>query len=499
MNTKIKEFVTKYGWFVPVTIAFLLRIFDIARSSIWHDEGYTMWLLRYNIPEILTRTARDVHPPGYYLIAKPWVMIFGTSVFSIRFLSLIFSVGIVYLAYKIVTMIWNERAAFWTSLFLAFSPFLIRFGQEARMYGVVAFFTTLATYYFVKYYKEKKSIYLVGYTLAMIVAMYTQYYSFFVIISLWLILALYTPDFYKFHWLRGFKTASGVFNWKWWLANIALLAMYAPWFPIAYKQVTRVGGSYWIKPEWITVKTIPANVSQFVTYTHMDLVYNWNGILGASLYWLAMLVLIGAGVFLFFDKKKRLVATSLYIFGYLPMILVFTLSKLRTPIYQDRYFPFSAIAIFAIWGCSVALIESKKVRIATGIALIAIMTFGIMVMRVEVNHQMKQVTDQIKSEKRAGDAVVSGSLYAYLDGSYYFNYQGIKLVSKSVDGYGETSLFYDQADIYIVNPERLGSLSDRVWVLGRKGENYTDGTPLQSWTAVKTIEKGNTRAVLYTK
>jgi len=499
MNIRIKEFFTKYTWLVPVILGFCLRLFDIARSSIWHDEGYTMWLLRYNVGEILTRTARDVHPPAYYLIAKPWVMLFGNSAFSIRFLSLLFSIGIIFLAYKIVEMIWNKRAAYWTAMFIAFSPFLVKFGQEARMYGVVAFFTTLATYYFVKFVREKKSVYLVGYALAMIIAMYTQYYSFFVIISLWLIFAVYTPEFWKFHWIKGFRESIGIFSWKWWLANIALLVMYLPWFPVAYKQVTRVGGSYWIKPEWITVRTIPANVSQFITYTHMDILYNWQGLLGASIYWLLVLGLIGAGAFLFLDKEKRRVASSLYIFGYLPMILVFTLSKLRTPIYQDRYFPFSAIAIFAIWGCAVSLIKSREARIATGIGLLGIMLFGLLVMRVEVNHQMKQVTTQIKADKRPTDAVVSGSLYTFLDGSYYFDYQGIKLSSKSVDGYGETSLFYDQADTYMIDPSRLGSLSDRVWVLGRPGEDYISGTALASWTPTTIIEKGNIKAVLYTR
>lgn len=499
MNIKIKEFFTKYTWIVPVGLGFCLRLFEITRSSIWHDEGYTMWLLRYDIPGILTRTARDVHPPGYYLIAKPWVQIFGTSVFSIRFLSLIFSVGIIYLAYKIIELLFDKRSAYWTALFVAFSPFLVRFGQEARMYGVVAFFTTLATYYFVRYVKEKNAKYLIGYTLAMIVAMYTQYYAFFVIISLWLIYAIYTTDFWKLHWLRAIKTASGVFDWKWWLANISLLALYLPWFPVAYRQVTRVSGSYWIQPEWITIKTIPANVTQFLAYTHLEPLRLWQGLLGASIYWLIMLALIGVGAVLFIDKKKRFVALSLYIFGYLPMILVFVVSKLRTPIYQDRYFPFSAIALFAIWGCSIALLKSKSSRVASGVALIAIMTIGILVMRVEVNHQMKQVTDEITQNALPGDALVSGSLYTFLDGSYYLGYGNIKFMSKPVDGYGESSLFYDRQQTYVINPDVVDAGNSRIWILGKVGDDHAKGTALESWKTTKTIEKGTVKAVLYTR
>jgi predicted membrane-bound mannosyltransferase len=139
MLQRIKAIFSKLLWLWPLLIAALVRLYKITTSSIWHDEGYTMWLLRYDFRGIIERTTRDVHPPGYYLISKPWVEIFGDSAFSIRFLSLIFSVGIVWLVWKIVKEIWSEKAAFWASLFVALSPFMVRFGQEARMYGVVAF------------------------------------------------------------------------------------------------------------------------------------------------------------------------------------------------------------------------------------------------------------------------------------------------------------------------------------------------------------------------
>jgi len=501
MNSKISKFFTRYIWLIPVFCGFVLRLFDLTRSSIWHDEGYTMWLLRYDFAGIIERTARDVHPPGYYLMAKPWVSIFGNSVFSIRFLSLIFSVGIIFLVYKIVEKLLNTRAAYWSALFVAFSPFLIRFGQEARMYGVVAFFTTLATYFFVKCIKDKDHVNrnLVLFSLSMIVAMYTQYYSFFVIVSLWVIYAIITPEFWQLHWIRGIKEAKGVFGWKWWLANVSLLVLYLPWFPVAYKQVTRVGGSYWIKPEWITLQTIPANVTQFLSYTHLDYLYSWQGTIGMVAWWLIMLVLIGLGALLLYKKETRIVGVALYIFGYLPMLLVFIVSKLRTPIYQDRYFPFSAIAIFVIWGSVVALINSKKLRVAAGTTFLLFMVVGLFIMRYDVNHQMRQVTDEIKSQEQPHDVVVSGSLYTFLDGSYYLGYGNIKFVSKPVDGYGETSLFYDQAKDYIVNPNRLASLGSRVWILGRPGEDYVKSTPLQNWAASTVIQRGTVRAVLYTR
>lgn len=487
MFTKIISFLKKNLWFTPLALGAILRLIDLTKSSIWHDEGYTMWLLRYDFAEILTRTARDVHPPMYYLISKVWVSVFGTSVFSIRFMSLLFSLGIIFLVYKIIENLFSQKAAFWSAILVAFSPFMIRFAQEARMYGVVAFFTTLATYYFIKFVKENKNKYLVGYVLAMIVAMYTQYYSFFVIISLWAIYAIIT-------WKK-----KGLLNWKWWAANLSLLVLYLPWFPVAYRQVTRVSGSYWIQPEWITIRTVPNNVLQFFTYSHMDSLYNWSDILAHPAYWLLALALIATGVVLFKSKENRAAVLSLYIFGFLPMLLVYAVSELKTPIYQDRYFPFSAVGIFAIWGCVIAIIKSEKAKYTVATVLLVTMTMGIVYMHTDVNHQMKQLVEDVRSQAESSDEIYSGSLYTFLDSSYYMDYADIKFISEAVDGYGESSLFYDQANEYLALPGSVGTSSDRVWVIGRVGEDYANNSALAEWTKETVINKGTIEAVLYTK
>lgn len=495
---KIKGWLGNNLWFFPVLLGTLLRLYKLTYSSIWHDEGYTVWLINNNFGDIIARTARDVHPPGYYLISKPWVTIFGSSVFSIRFFSLLFSVGIIFFLYKIVREIWSKEAAFWASLFVSFSPFMIRFGQEARMYGVVAFFTTLATYYFVKYIKEKKAVYLWLYVPAMIVAMYTQYYSFFVLVSHWVILSIYTEGFWGLKWKKGWKKP-GVLDPWWWVSTVSLILLYLPWFPVAYKQVTRVSDSYWIKPEWITALTIPNNIFQFIGYAHLDKV-NSLAFVGPVLFWLIVALFVAPGIYLLKLKKKA--ALGILVYGYLPMILVFVLSKLRTPVYQDRYFPFSAVALFALWGIFISVIKNKKVRLAIGGIFIGLLLIGNCVMHIEVNHQMRQVAEIIEIQKEAGDMVISGELYTFLDGSYYLGYKKIKFLSKPVDGYGESSLFYDQQKDYLVTKEEVQKYP-RVWVLGKTGEkDYFSEEFWQGWDSItyfRETKDNGLKLVLYIK
>lgn len=506
MSTKIQETIKKKPNIALVFIliaGLILRLYKITFSSIWHDEGYTMWLIRYDFSEIISRTIRDVHPPGYYFFAKLWTAIFGTGVFSIRFLSVLFSLGIIFLTYKIIKEIWNAKAALYSALFVSLSPFMVRFAQEARMYGVVALFTTLATFYFVKYLKEKKSKWLIFYALSMIVSIYTQYYAFFVIISHWLILVLYTKEILKFKWFNLLKKNIGVFDKKWILANLAIFLSYLPWFPVAYKQVTRITGNYWIRPEWITWRTVPNNVLQFASYTHFDAIFN-QGLLGKIIYLAVVLLAIFGGFYLFKNKEKAKTALSLYIFGFLPMILVYVLSEIRQPIYQDRYFPFSAVAIFAIWGITVSTINKKTLRVFITLGVCSLFLFGNYVVHQNVNHRMKELVETVKSQKLEGDLITSGELYTFLDSSYYFNYRDIKFLSDPVDGYGETSLFYDQQDKYLIPVDKAQKNNNRIWVIGKTGEkDYYDKEKWQGWESVTYFsEEGKNnglKAVLFFK
>lgn len=52
-----------------------IRIFS---DSIWGDEGFSIRLGNADISYIIDRTARDVHPPLYYLILKLFFVLFGT-------------------------------------------------------------------------------------------------------------------------------------------------------------------------------------------------------------------------------------------------------------------------------------------------------------------------------------------------------------------------------------------------------------------------------------
>jgi len=351
---------------------------------------------------------------------------------------------------------------------------------------------------------KKNNKLLIPYALSMAVAIYTQYYAFFVIMVQWIIIAGVTPGFFTFKWGKSYKERFGMFNYKWWLAGLAPVLLYLPWFPVAYKQVTRVSGSYWIKPEWINIRTIPNNITQFVIYMHLDGDIYGN-LLGKLLYWLVALTLVGTGLILLYRKDLRKKVSLFLLYGYLPMILVFVLSKLRTPVYQDRYFPFSAVAILALWGIGVSIIKNKYIRMTVGGVVIVVLILGNLQMHIDTSHKMRELSEAVKKEIQPGDAILSGELYTFLDGSYYFGDKKIKLISAPVDGYGESSLFYDQQSDYVVSENEAIALGTqgRVFVVGKTGDKkYFSNCLLNSSKSRVIYEDSKTngvKAVLYEK
>ena len=78
-------------------------------------------------------------------------------------------------------------------------------------------------------------------------------------------------------------------------------------------------------------------------------------------------------------------------------------------------------------------------------------------------------------------------------------YGDLKFLSKPVDGFGESSLFYYQQAQYVVDPANIDSLPDRVWLIGKSGKDYFDQAKWPGWTEVTYFEKGGLKAVLLTR
>ena len=473
-------------------VAATIRLIGITKADIWHDEGYTLMLIQHEPLDIIARTARDFHPPLYYLLSHWWCGLFGTSELTIRSLSLICSVGVVILIYFIAKrLLFSEATARLAVIFAAFGPFLVRYSQEARMYGLAALLVTSATLALLialdnarqTSHKRQRFQWWIIYGLLMASALYTHYYTAFIVV---------VHIGYAWHRLGGFRQM--ITNKAWWVGNTIAAGAFAFWLPILATQLQRVTNGYWIPP--VDGGTIPATLMQFSVFR--------NNFLPPSI---AGLVLITLACYIAATISKSPKATRpplLFIVGWLvvPLLLALVVS-LKQPVYVDRYFTYSSVAFYLLLACLVNQARLKtRQKAILAIAIVAIFCFGIFNVYQQANHQMGTIGRYVSQHFQPSDEIVSAELYTYFDFTYY-NHSGAQahlLSTGRLSGYGESSLLYERQNQLVVpslsslNPARL----QRVWLVGKTGPHdyYTTLVP-QKWRLISVTEAGDSAVRLY--
>ncbi|MFN2233096.1 MAG: glycosyltransferase family 39 protein [Anaerolineales bacterium] len=125
----------------------VLRILLINKNGMWLDETFSVWLANHSLEEMLSWIAKiDQHPPLYYLLLHPWIGKFGDTPYYVRLLSVLFGTITIPVIYQIGKRMSGAMMGLVAALFLALSPFNIRFAQEARMYTLLTFNAAMAIY-----------------------------------------------------------------------------------------------------------------------------------------------------------------------------------------------------------------------------------------------------------------------------------------------------------------------------------------------------------------
>jgi uncharacterized membrane protein len=129
---------------------------------------------------------------------------FGESVLSQRTLSLVFGAFSIPALFCLGNLLLNRRVALISSLIFAFSPLMIYFSSETRMYSQLTFLTLLTVLFFFKWLKNQNISYSFGFLFTFLAALYTHYYSFLLLLPLNLIfvIAKYRRLYLKFLYLE---------------------------------------------------------------------------------------------------------------------------------------------------------------------------------------------------------------------------------------------------------------------------------------------------------
>ena len=234
----------KIALLLILVLAAFLRFYRLDAQSLWADEGNSVSLSGRSLDHITAGAAHDIPPPLYYYLLHFWMRVFGNSEFAVRALSALLGIALVHLTY----LLGRHLSDHWLGLVAAFlsavSPFQVYYSQEARMYILLAALSALSVYSFPRFLGAEavktqntqhatRNRYLWAglYVIATALSLYTHYSFPIVMVMENLLFAIWLA----ISWRQGRGTGRFL---RWVVIQLAIIALYWPWLPIAFRQVS---------------------------------------------------------------------------------------------------------------------------------------------------------------------------------------------------------------------------------------------------------------------
>ena len=479
--------------------AFLaLTLTRLTTASIWFDEAYSAYLTRYNFADLTHYTAIDVHPPLYYYLLKGWTSIFGDSVAAYRSLSVVLGVVALVLIYCLVKKLFGRKAASLATFLVAISPMFVRYGTETRMYMLVVTIAVAATLVFHKLLHSTKKRWAVLYGLLICLGMWTHYFTAVVWLSHW----VYRYIYLRRHDLRGRQLARVYFDRNWLLAHGLAIACYLPWLPVALRQMSGLGGGFWIPS--LTINTLSDYLSQFLMYQNGGDIGGWLVVMVLGVVVLA--AWLGYRMHRQSSGSQRDNLLLIMTIAFAPVALLFILSlPPLTPMFIDRYL-LTALVFLAILMGLIIILSRRQLWAVAGLTvlLIGCFCFGIYnVYRLGTYGNFssgslaKDLMARIQSDDASDVPIVVGESYSYYEMSIYEDRGNpIHFLLAPIRDDQTGSLQMERDDKFGVGIDNIDDYldeHDQIWLINATDENgqakEVDG--MGDVDAVRTITASN--------
>ncbi len=478
------NFLNKY-WILLIILlsGTLLRLFNLTKISLWHDEAFSALLIKYSWGEMFYRIGLDVHPPLYYMALRVWHYVFGHSLFSLRAMSVLFGVGTILVGYLFVKKFFGgTRAALIAAALIAVNQFQIQYVTEARMYTMGSFFAILGAYllgialnatknYYItgsgiKPSRWKLFIYYFAFTLCGAVLLYTHYYLMFTVAALGLYGIYYLWTVFRWQITRYLWLA---------LSGVGILALFVPWLNWFLYQYRQVGAGYWIPP--MNIWSIPETLYRLLLN------------IGAP----GKFVMVLSTVFVLwviwklikqYQQTEKWLTLAIFLAPFGGAILFAILAKLQgqdSSVYLVRYFifavPFLAI-IVALW---LARIKTAGIKTLLIILVIGTNLFSVWYywneLKVSEKGGMAELSTLLDANVEPNHKLFVASSFEFFNLKYYHLYLNQNQVrpllytnnnlTKDLPHYAGTAILTD--DDLVLNFNDNVVTGDVVWVVWTNG------------------------------
>ncbi|MBD3278690.1 MAG: hypothetical protein GF388_10345 [Candidatus Aegiribacteria sp.] len=201
----------------------LLRLFRIEVKSLWVDEAYVAGLMDQGPLELIRMSvAGSPHPPLAFLFFRFSTALLGQGELGLRIIPALASALAAVPLMNFVKRRTGIVPAFWAGMVWALAPFSVSMGQEAWLYGIVAFLGYLLTDTADRAWREGGAALYVTVALALAGMLVQHLFAFFAAAVFFLYFTVPRSDRIPF---KTFITASAVF-----------LLLYSPFALLLLKQ-----------------------------------------------------------------------------------------------------------------------------------------------------------------------------------------------------------------------------------------------------------------------
>jgi hypothetical protein len=403
-------------------LAFGLRLYHLGAESLWYDETVSVYLAGKSLPALVAHTAGDIHPPGYYVLLHTWIRLAGRGDFTVAFPSLFFGVLLVALAYRLGARFFKPEVGLLAAFLVAISPYNLWYSQEVRMYTLAAVLGMGLLEAVLSMLTARPAVLpswrlLAVYALYAALGLWVLYYFAFLLVAInlmvgvWWLVPHVSGGLVNARRQRG-RAGGHWGRWlgRWLLAQAAVLLLYAPWLPVAWRQVTQPP-----VPPWRSLTALGELVVQ--TWSALSL---GQSVQPAALQvWPVLLlfaILFGLGLFY---RSRQAGRVSWFLAGhvFLPVLLI-GLASLITPLYHVRYAFTYSTPFYIILGAGLAT-AGRRWRPALWLSLaVIVVSAGLSIRAYHTDPRYasddhRAAVQLIGERWRPGDAILVDAGYDY--------------------------------------------------------------------------------------
>ena len=222
----------------------------MAPSPMWLDEALSVNIASLSIGDAVEALRHDGHPLLYYALLGVWLDTFGDSDFAARSLSGLFSLAAAAVIWAAARRRLGAEAARYAAVLALTSPFLVRYGSEARMYALAVLLAAAGWLVTERAVERRSLARLAAVALVVAAGLHTHYWMIWLTLAASAVLAV--------RWLRAHGSREVL---------TPVLAAYAcgwigfaAWLPVLVEQALHTGTPWakWARPAEVAVETIEA-------------------------------------------------------------------------------------------------------------------------------------------------------------------------------------------------------------------------------------------------